>query len=348
VLILALLGGGAVVGVNQYQAPANAARQFCTALVGQDYMVAYALLTSQLQAQYTQAAFTAASQTLDKVEGNVTACGEAVGGNGYTYALFGSTATIAATITRAQSGPLSGALHLVNDSGWKIAGIATSLLGVNLASLQTLASYCGALQQQDYATAYAYLNSTLQSQVSQSTFSKQAALHDQVDGAVTGCAITGFGSGNNDTTTKLVVSITRGRLGQVSGALSLDLESGSWKISSIASKLQGSDLSGLLVAQSFCTYMEAGKLSKAYSLTSAAFQSSVSLATFEADFSVPAGFAVGCTLRVSTYKFTTRTEAHINGTFTITGPSGAASLPVEFFMIKSGSEWRINNLQSTS
>ena len=111
--------------------------------------------------------------------------------------------------------------------------------------MQALANYCSALQQQNYTTAYSYLGSTLQSKVSQTTFSQQAALHEQVDGAVTACAITGFGSGNNDTTSKLVVSITRSTLGQVSGAISLDLESGSWKLTSIDSTLEGSDLGGL-------------------------------------------------------------------------------------------------------
>ena len=343
VLVLALIGGGAVVGINQYQAPANAAQHFCTALEGQDYVAAYGLLSSQLQAQYTQAAFTTASQTLDQVEGRVTACGEAAG-SGYNYTLFGATATISSVITRAQSGALSGKLHLVNDSGWKISGLDTSLLGVNLASLQALANYCGALQQQNYTMAYSYLGSTLQSKVSQTTFSQQAALHKQVDGAVTACAITGFGSGNNDATTKLVVSISRSTLGQVSGAISLDLESGSWKLTSIDSTLEGSDLGGLLVIQKFCAYLKAGEPDKAYLLGTTSFQAANNRSQFDSAFSI-AGVTYGCTLQFPTYKVTADLDAQITGAITLSGGGAQDSLPTVFLAEKSGTTWKILNLE---
>jgi hypothetical protein len=343
VLILALIGGGAVVGVNQYQAPANAAQQFCTALKGQDYVAAFALLSSQLQGQYTQAQFTTASQTLDQVEGNVTACGEAAG-SAYNYTPFGSTATISSVITRAQSGPLSGTLHLVDNNGWKISGIDTSLLGVDLASLQAVASYCGALQQKDYTTAYSYLGSTLQSQVSQTAFSQQAALHEQVDGAVTGCTITGFGSGNNDTTTNLVVSITRSTLGQVSGALSLDLESGSWKITSVASTLEGTDIGGIYVVREFCAYIKADETTKAYHLTSSAFQSAVSLSSFDSVFGI-AGITYGCTLQYSTYKVTDPTDAQISVDIKLSANGASDSVPIKFVLVKVGSTWKIDAFQ---
>jgi hypothetical protein len=343
VLVLALIGGGAVVGVNQYQAPANAAQQFCTALKGQDYVAAYALLASPLQAQYTSADFITASQTLDKVEGNVTACGQATGG-AYSYTLFGSTATISAVITRAQSGPVSGKLHLVNNGGWKISGIDTSLLGVNLASLATVAGYCSALQQQNYTTAYSYLGSSLQSQVSQSAFSQQASLHEQIDGAVTGCAITGFGSGNSDTTTSLVVSISRGTLGLVSGAVSLDLESGSWKISSIDSKLAGSDLGGLLVIQQFCAYIKAGEPDKAYLLGISSFQAVNNRSEFDSAFSI-AGVSYGCTLQLPTYKVTSDLDAQITGAITLSGGGAQDSIPTVFLAEKDGTTWKILNLE---
>ena len=341
VVVLALLGGGAFVGISQYQAPAQAAQQFCTALKSQDYVSAYSMLSSSLQAEYTSTLFTLGSQTLDKVEGNVIACG-AAGGNAYDYTLFGSTASISSVIDRAQTGSLTGELHLINQNGWKISGIDSSLLGVNLTSLQAVQGFCTALQNGNFSGAYSYLGSALQSQISESTFAQQGSLHQQVDGTVTGCAIVGFGQGNSDTATNLTVSITRTTLGTVQGKATLDLEGGAWKISSIDTAVEGSDLGGLVVLQKFCSYLKGGQLSKAYGLMTSTDQSAIPLSSFESAFTF-AGVIVGCSLQLSTYKVTDPTDAQIVGAFTATA-SGAteSSASVTFHMVKQGSAWKVN------
>jgi hypothetical protein len=334
------------VGISQYQAPAQAAEQFCAALKTQDYVAAYSLLSSNLQAQYPSTQFSLGSQLLDKVEGNVTACGAATG-NSYGYTLFGSTATISAVIDRAQAGSLTGKLHLVDQNGWKISGIDTSLLGVNLTSLQTVAAFCTALQNSDYSGAYAYLGSTVQSQISESTFAQQGSLHQQVDGTVTACSIVGFGQGNPDTSTSLNVSITRSTLGTVTGQASLDLEGGSWKISSLDTTLEGSDLGGLLVVQKFCSYLKAGQVSKAYGTTSSAFQSSVTLSYFTSVFGA-AGVSYSCTLQLSTYKVPDPNDAHIVGAIVLSSGGSTDSIPTEFVVVNVGGTWKIDALQTPS
>jgi hypothetical protein len=274
VVILALIGTGAIVGINQYQAPANAAQQFCNSLKIQDYVAAYGMLSSGLQAQYTLDKFTQGGKTLDQTECAVSACGPA-SGNAYNYTLLGSTATISTVITRAQNGSMTGQLHLVNQNGWKVSEIDTSLLGVNLASLQTAAGFCAALQKQDYTTAYTFFGSALQAKISQSNFVSQGSLHDQVDGLVTACDIAGVGQNNSDSTTNLTVSITRSKLGQKLGQATLDVESTSWKFSSLDSGLQGSDLGGVLTINRFCSDVDANNGHAAYLLTSTSFQAGV-------------------------------------------------------------------------
>jgi hypothetical protein len=346
VVVLALLGSGAFVGINQYQAPAQAAQQFCSTLTSQDYVAAYNMLSSNLQSEYTSDQFTLGSQLLDKAEGNVISCG-AASGSSYDYTLFGSTATISSVIDRAQSGTLTGKLHLINQNGWKISGIDTSLLGVNLTSLQTVQSFCTSLQNGDYSGAYSVLGSTLQSQVSESTFAQDGSLHQQIDGPVTGCSIVGFGQGNTDISTNLSVSITRSTLGTVIGQTSLDMEGGTWKISSINTALEGSDLGGLFVVQKFCSYLKSGQVSKAYGLTSTPFQSANSLSYFESIFIVP-GLTFSCTFQLSTYKVPDPLDAHINGSFVLTGQGAQAQVPAEFFMVKEGSNWKFDRYTLSS
>ena len=347
VIVLALLGGGVAYGANQYAAPGNAAKQFCSALQTQDYTTAYGMLSSSLKAKYTSDQFTLGSKTLDQVEGDVTGCKQAAG-NSYNYSLFGSTATITSVITRAQSGNLTGQLHLVNENGWKVSGIDTSLLGVNLNSLQAAAGFCAALQQKDYATAYSFFGSALQAQIKQSDFVAQGALHDQIDGPVTACGITAFGQGNSDSTTTMTVSITRSTLGQKTGQATLDVEGGAWKFSALDPALQGSDLGGLAVINQFCSDVSANNAHGAYLLTSSNFRSAVPESTFDQVF----GFSqlkYTCKPKLSTFKVTDPTDAQINVDFSAanraTGQS--VSLPFTAGLVKNGSSWQVDSINFT-
>jgi hypothetical protein len=346
VLVLALLGTGAFVGINQYQAPANAAQQFCNNLKAQDYVAAYSMLSSGLQGQYSSDEFSLGAKTLDQTEGAVTACGQATS-NAYNYTLFGDTATISTVISRAQTGSLTGTLHLVNQNDWKISGIDTSLLGVNLGSLQTAAGFCGALQRQDYTTAYSFFGSSLQAQITQGDFVSQGSLHDQIDGLVTSCGITGLGQGNNDTTTNLTVSITRSKLGQKTGQASLDVEANTWKFSSLDSGLQGSDVGGVLVVNRFCADVDAYNPHAAYELTSSAFRGAVSEASFDQVFGFPKSEIIySCKANLSTFSQTSATSEKIGVDFSVAAPGGSpSSIPFTAFLVLSGTKWQIDGIQ---
>src|SRR5262249_31570597 len=155
---------------------------------------------------------------------------------------------------------------------WKVDGLDTSLLGANLASLQETQTFCTALTNKDYTSAYSQLGSVAQGQLTSEQFAAQAALHDQIDGPVTGCTLVAVGSSNTYTTTSLTVSVTRATLGARSGAVTLDIENGAWKVASVELALLGSDLGPLQVGQQFCTALQAGQFSVAYGLLSSSFQ----------------------------------------------------------------------------
>jgi hypothetical protein len=346
VLIVALLGTGAFVGLNQYQAPGSAAQQFCNDLKAQDYVAAYSMLSSGLTAQYPSDEFSLGAKTLDQTEGAVTSCG-AASGNGYNYTLFSSTASIFTIINRAQAGSLTGTLHLVNQNGWKISEIDTSLLGVNLASLQTATGFCAALQRQDYTTAYSFFGATLQSQITQSDFVSQGALHEQIDGTVTVCGVSGLGQGNNDATTNLTVSITRSKLGQKTGQASLDVEASVWKFSSLDSGLQGSDVGGVLVIERFCSDVDSYNPHAAYELTSSAFQSAVSEASFDQVFGYPKTEIIySCKPNLPTFSQTNATSEKIGVDFMVAAPGGVpSSIPFTAYLVLNGTQWQIDGIQ---
>jgi hypothetical protein len=58
-------------------------------------------------------------------------------------------------------------------------------------SLQTVTSFCTAVQTQDYTTAYSYLSPSLQQQYSQSQFTQDNQNHDNTQGQVTQCSAQG-------------------------------------------------------------------------------------------------------------------------------------------------------------
>jgi hypothetical protein len=87
--------------------------------------------------------------------------------------------------------------------GARVLGIAASTKVSQLAtqagtefasaeSAQTVTSFCTAFQTQDYTTAYSYLSSSLQQQVSQSQFTQDNQNHDNTLGSVTQCSAQGL------------------------------------------------------------------------------------------------------------------------------------------------------------
>ena len=292
VLVLGAIGGGAAVFfINQIAAPGVAAIQFCNQLKTQNYVSAFGMLSAGMQAKYPETSFRAGVSALDTAEGKVIGCQQAPGGNSYKYSIGASTATVGAQLTRANQGNLTGSLHLKNENGsWKIDGIDTGLLGVNIGALQASGAFCAAMQGQDYESAYGLLDSAQQGAISQADFVASGKLHDEIDGTVTKCGLTKVPSGNTDQLTKLTIDMNRSKLGDRTGDVTLKFEGTAWKVDATDAALGGTDLRPLVVGLQFCVLVTGGKYGDAYGLFSPAFQSQVSKDSFVSEFTTFNGY----------------------------------------------------------
>jgi hypothetical protein len=346
--VVALLGGGGAYAFALYIAPATAATTFCADLKAQSYVAAYGLLSSGLKGQLTQDQFVQGSQELDKAEGVVTACKQATGGNAYSYSLGASTATLNADITRATAGDLTGGVHLKNENGaWKIDGLDTSLLGVNLGALVAAGTFCAALQSQNYTAAYQLLGTLPQAAIKQADFVLGAQIHDQVDGPVTACALVSLGQGNTDTSASLIVNITRTKLGAKQGNVSLDVESGAWKVAGVAPVLLGSDIGPIQVGARFCADLVSGDYADAFTLLSQGFIGGATEADFATAFTPNPPYKwAGCKPDFSTYKVST-SGASYTAALEVVNTSTSQTTSVNFVLsfVQEGGSWKLDNIK---
>ncbi len=340
-------GGGGALAYRQYTAPGNAATQFCTDLKTQSYSVAYDLLSAGQQAQFSRDQFVQGSQTLDQVEGKVVSCQLANTSGAYGYSLGSSSATLATVITRANVGSLHGAVHLKSENGaWKVDRLDTSLLGVNLHALQTAGAFCAAMQGQSYTTAYALLDTAAQTAVTQDAFVQAAQAHDQIDGTITACKLVALGSGNTDASASLMVSITRAKLGQRVGTMSLDVQAGAWKIATISQELQGTDLGALQVGLRMCADLLVGNYAAIYDLASSGFQANVTRAQVVTFFTVPSPLKyVSCKPDLTTYKVAGDQASYdfeINLVDTSTGQ--VFGFPFTLYFVNQNGAWKLDGI----
>lgn len=243
-VIVALLvaGGGAAVAYANAQAGAvaQAARQFCSALQAGDYASAYGSLSSSYQTQTSRDQFVADGKLHDQLDGRVTACAatnSASGPLGSVSQLGSSSITLDARIRRAIA--YSGPLTLVKQGGdWKIANIAASLQGTNLAPLKTGQAFCAALIAGNYQAAYGLLSSSQQSQVSEQQFAAQFS--DTFTGSpmrLAGCDLdltTYFVHGTTSrVNSRLTISNPQASSGLLTIALTLVHQGSAWKINDL-------------------------------------------------------------------------------------------------------------------
>jgi hypothetical protein len=302
--VVLLVAGSAAYAYGQYTAPGDAANSFCSDLKTQNYTRAYEQLSARQRAQFARDQFVQGSALLDRLEGKVTSCQLVNTGGAYGYSLGGSSAALTTVINREIAGALEGTVHLKNENGaWKVDGLDTSLLGVNLMALEAAGAFCAAMQSQAYTVAYALLGAIAQGAVSQAQFEQAAKTHDQIDGQITACTLESLGQDNTDSSASLVASVTRAKLGQRAGKLSLDAENGAWKVATIDQALLGTDLGPLQVGTAVCADMESGNYTAIYTdLASSGIRAYFTQARFVAGYTLKPGIKyAGCQPNLSTY-----------------------------------------------
>lgn len=241
VALLAIAGGGVVAYASvQSSAVAQAAQRYCAALLADDYAAAYDTLAPSLQRQTPRDQYTADGKLRDQIDGRVTQCAAsdpASGPLGAVSHIGSASLTLSASIRRAIT--YTGPLTIAKQGGdWKIAGVAASLQGTDLAPLKTGQAFCAALVAGNYASAYALLSSSQQSQVSEQQFAAQFS--DTFTGSpirLSGCDLDLTTYFVNGATAKVNMRLTinnpQASSGLLTVALTMTQRGGDWKIDDI-------------------------------------------------------------------------------------------------------------------
>jgi hypothetical protein len=141
-------------------------------------------------------------------------------------------------------GSIAGALVLVCGvcafAAIALGGQIGRALGPAIGASVTVANFCLAEQEQDYAKAYAQFSTTLQNQLTSEQFATNAAAHDDSDGKVTDCstdssATSGTSVSDNEVTLGLRISRANGPT--TTGNVTLVKEGSDYKIDSLDSSL---------------------------------------------------------------------------------------------------------------
>lgn len=177
-----------------------------------------------------------------------------------------------------------GAIILV--LGGLLGGAAIFVLNQFAAPGVAALKFCNDLKSQSFDSAYSELSSDLQSQFSKTSFSAGVAALDTAEGKVTACQ---QAQGSNSysyslgaSTATVGAQLTRATQGNMTGALHLKNQNGSWKVASIDTSLLGVNIGALQASGAFCAAMQGQDYSAAYDLLDSTQQGLVSRDDFVA------------------------------------------------------------------
>jgi hypothetical protein len=251
-VVVAILGVlvYAWITAQQNGSPTGAVTQFCAALRADQYSRAYNLLASAPRNRISSTQFANAAATLDRIEGRVTACPATPESAVQTGV---NAATVDAALTRVGLGPMRGKIGLAHEqNAWRISSLDPAFLGVSLDALVAANNLCSALQSQRYSDAYTALDDGLRGGLSAADFEQVSQWSDLIDGTINSCAPVTVDSSGGESAATMAFSVTRAKLGRLRGDIALVNANGVWKVKSVASTLQGTDLGALVMGQRYC------------------------------------------------------------------------------------------------
>jgi hypothetical protein len=251
-VVVAIVGVMAYAWVTAQQngSPIGAVTQFCSALRGDKYSQAYNLLTSATRNRVSYTQFATAGATLDRIEGHVIAC-PAISDSAVQIGV--NSATVDASLTRAVLGSMRGKIGLMHEQkAWRISSLDPTLLGVSLDALVAANNFCAELQAQRYTDTYMALTDDLRGDLTSADYEQMSQWSDLIDGTVSSCAPVTVDSSAGESAAKMSFSITRAKLKKRVGDIALVNANGVWKVKSIASELQGTDLGALVNGRRYC------------------------------------------------------------------------------------------------
>jgi hypothetical protein len=234
--------------------------------------------------------------------------------------------------------------------------------GINQAQgpINAVKAFCNDLKSQSYDAAYALLSNSYQTRLPKTQFLTEAALHDQIDGKVNTCGQPNQGvftfSLGNVNAERLDDSFTR-ESKSFAGSISLVKQGSDWKVDSIDSALQGTDLGALQVAQVFCADFVAANYASAYGLLSPKAQQNYGskqqfVTTFTNAFSGPYKLS-DCAPDVTTYRVTSPSaQVTLKADVTVTTSAGSDKIPISpspaLKLVLASGTWQVDELDLSS
>jgi hypothetical protein len=188
---------------------------YCNALLGQDYLTAYNQLSTSLQTTERESQF---AHILD-AQGRITSCTHG------SASISGATALVN-LVFRSSSGQSSNSpVTLTQDSAntWKIS--------VPFPPKVTLNTYCFALTNKDYQTAYDQFSSFIKSQVTESAYETNESQGDSSVGGITKCTVSNVSESGASATGTITFFAGNGQ--SAASHYTLTDEGGFWKISGV-------------------------------------------------------------------------------------------------------------------
>ena len=214
--------------------------------------------------------------------------------------------------------------------------------------LDAAKAYCADLRAHNYTAAYGLLDAQLRGVISQSEYTLESGLRDQVDGPATACTLPqGSSAGVTFSISQSAsVPLTITRAHRLTGAIALAQQNGAWRITSIAATLQGTDILPIVTSMRFCQALVAGDYASAYGMLSANEQQSGS----EQDFATTYGHAfggtngatqlTGCAFNAKAYTVSSNdASATLGATFQGTAD---VAIPATLALVRQQGGWKID------
>lgn len=214
-------------------------------------------------------------------------------------------------------------------------------------------AYCRDLRSHNYAAAYHLLSSSYQQTTTQAHFVADAALHDQVEGPITDCALT---QNTPDSTLHLIDSTTVPlrivRRAPASGTLALSAHGDAWRIDALSGAAQGRDLGAIDVSHTFCSALANKDYNAAYATLSTEARSGASQDAFTAAFSRDFGTSqqlLDCAPTLASYTVTPAGDkATLDVTFHIgiQGNQGTTpvAVPATMQFVRENATWKLSSI----
>ncbi|HEX9068457.1 MAG TPA: hypothetical protein VF807_06780 [Ktedonobacterales bacterium] len=244
---------------------------------------------------------------------------------------------------------------IVLAAGGGFLGVASAQASGPASAAQ---QFCQDLQAHRYDDAWSLMSPDLQAATPRAMLASLGQWHDQLDGTIGACDTHTLTRESDPfapfsaTTTQVSLRVRRNVA--YAGALTMTRASAGWRISKLDMAAVGSDLSGLVVADRFCTAVSAGHFDQAYDSLSARARALISKDAYTASFTsaltTSNARVTGCALSVSTFTLDTR-GAQVDATVQLqvqgVTAGGVVQAPLRLVVTKDATGWGVDEVRAS-